>query len=231
MGLTKSDTAVAVALGLLLLGGRKALASSPVIPASRRREDDEADGAHLVARANQAPALAWADVFAALKVRPADGGDVHPYPRNAAEALARWTGIESSGDPLATSSRGERGLMQAGPQSVEEGALLPAEWDALIDPNTGPSGQASIAVRYVDWLWGRARRFVKDAPPNTADHAVDHIWYSKLYHQRPVDLRDGRMHGPALAMARELAQRWANDPKAMHRLRAANVVAWGNPSP
>lgn len=231
MGLRKDDTALAVGVGLLLFGGKRALASSSSSSPRVKTPTAEEDGAHLVERANQAPALAWADIFAALKVRPADGGDVHLYPRDAAEALARWSGIENSGDPITPSRIGERGLMQAGTQSVAEGALLPAEWDALIDPETGATTHASIAVRYVDWLWTRARRYVKDAPPNTGDHAVDQIWYAKLYHQRPVDVRDGRMHGPALAMARELAKRWANDPKAMHRLRAANVVAWGNPTP
>jgi hypothetical protein len=148
-------------------------------------------------------------------------------PLELAGALARWAGIESSGNPTAVSSLGERGLMQAGPQSVDEGALSPDQWDALINPDTGPSTHAGIAMHYVDWLYGRAARYIK-APPTGA---LDQLWYAKLYHQRPVDVRDGKMHGPAIPMARELARRWARDPKAMHRLRAANVVAWGTPTP
>lgn len=231
MGVTKEDTAIALGLGLILLGGRKAAAASSG-PSSARPPSpaggaaDAEDGAKLVARANQPQAQEWAAVFAAQKLHPRSGEALDMPPALAA-ALARWVGIESSGNPTIVSSAGERGLMQAGPQSVDEGALSPDQWEALVNPDTGNDAHAGIAMHYVDWLYGRAARLIKDPPSG----ALDQIWYAKLYHQRPVDVRDGKMHGAAIPMARELARRWARDPKAMHRLRAANVVAWGTPTP
>lgn len=212
MALSKDD-AIAIAAGLLLIGGKKALASST---GRRVLSSPEDDGAALVKRANQRRALDWAMVFV-------EGG-ADPV---SADAFARWAGIESSGNALESSRLGERGLMQAGPQTVEEGGLLPVEWAALINPKTTRAQQAGLAVKYVDWLWRQAQRHLTEPPSSI----VDQIWYAKLYHQRPVDVRDGHMHGEAAPMARELAERWAADALAMHRLRAANVVAWGTPAP
>jgi hypothetical protein len=39
------------------------------------------------------------------------------------------------------------------------------------------------------------------------------------------------MHGQALLMSRDLKERWKGDAKKMHRLRAANVVAFGVSDP
>jgi hypothetical protein len=206
----KDDTAIAVGIGLLLMaGGGVALAST-----SRKKNPAECDA--LIKRANQPTAKRWADIFA--RQQTSSG----PISRDLAEALSRWAGIESSGNPLSESTLDERGLMQAGPQSVSEGAISQSDWVALTDPDTSDDERAAISIHYVDWLYGRAARFLTTPPTN----AVDQLWYAKLYHQRPVDLRDGHMHGDAPSMSRELALRWANDPKALHRLRAANVVAW-----
>ena len=96
---------------------------------------------------------------------------------------------------------------------------------------------------------------------------VEIIWYAKLWHQRPVDVRDAElvppgpdgkpqlapsgqpagMTGDAMADARALVEqhtmRLANaralpnpaaadtEEKALHRLRAANVVAFGTGTP
>ena len=212
MGVSKDDAAIAAGVALLLFGGRKALASS----SSKAPASAADDGAALVKRANQERARAWTLAFT-------DGGGAP----DVAAALARWIGIESSGDALNKSRLNERGLMQAGPQTVAEGGLTQQEWDALTNPATSKAAQAGLAVKYVAWLWSRAQRYI-DAPP-TDD--IDQIWYAKLYHQWPVDVRDGELHGEALSMARELATRWASDAKRMHRLRAANVVAWGRPEP
>jgi hypothetical protein len=227
---------ILVVLGLLMMGGRKAFASSPASKGKgkgKRRETPEeaaADGAHLVQRANQQTALAWAPVFAALSIH-STGAPIHVPPELAA-ALARWTGIESSGIPI-TSARDERGIMQVGPglggpaTKPPPPAFNDGEWLTLSDPETSHDTQAGWGMHYVDWLYGRASKYIKDAPADL----VDQLWYAKLYHQRPVDVATGKMHGPAVAMARELAKRWADDATAMHRLRAANVVAWGTPTP
>lgn len=239
MAVARKDMAVLVVLGLLVLGGRKALASSPARGgkgkgARKRRETPEeaaADGAHLVQRANQQTALAWAPIFAAQSLHKGEGAPMHITPELAA-ALARWTGIESSGIPI-TSARDERGIMQVGPTLGGPATKPPppafndGEWLTLSDPDTPHDIQAGWAMHYVDWLYGRAVKYIKDPPADL----VDELWYAKLYHQRPVDVAEGKMHGPAVAMARELAKRWADDAVAMHRLRAANVVAWGNPTP
>lgn len=176
------------------------------------------DGEALLKRAAQSAAAAWAPTF------DAQGVDL-----DQAEALARWAGIESSGNPLAVSSLGERGLLQVSAASQSDGALSAAEWRALTDPATSPDEHARMAVELFEWLVNRAMAHVADPPPPT-DHESA-MWYAKMYHARPVDVRDGKFHGPARAMARELFERWRGDETKLHRLRAANVVAFGEPNP
>ena len=72
----------------------------------------------------------------------------------------------------------------------------------------------------------RAARYIETPPVDP----VDQIWYAYLYHQRPVDVRDSHMHGPAAEMSIELAADWHTDAHKLHRLMAANVVAWGDPA-
>lgn len=210
---------------LLLLGGKKPRGNVHAGGPTVKRAFDDAtspdvdpvgDGLALMARAEQEAASKWAVLFMD-----------HPVSPLTAQALARWAGIESSGDRNVVSSLNERGLMQVGPQTVEEGGMTAADWNRLVDPSVSNKDVAGIAVRYVDWLWQRASRHLTDAPKDP----IDQVWYAKLYHQWPVDVRDGGFHGPALEMARELATRWADDAKRMHRLRAANVVAFGDPTP
>lgn len=215
----------ALLLGLLFLLGRGRRGNVKAGGATVKRAYDDAispdvdpvgDGLALMARANQDDAHAWAALFVD-----------HPVSPLTALALSRWAGIESSGDKLVVSVLNERGLMQAGPQTVEEGGMSPADWAKIVDPATSNKEQVGIAARYVDWLWQRAATHVTDPPKDP----VDQVWYAKLWHQWPVDVRDGKMHGPAIEMARELAERWKADAKRMHRLRAANVVAFGDPTP
>lgn len=248
MAISKQDAALGAAVLLILLMGKKVLAA----PASSKKKgpmphdkeqaardaahaatangnDADAaalhavadahgddDGAALMKRANQDKATAWASIFIDHPVSPLEAG-----------ALARWSGIEASGNPLAHSKLDERGLMQAGPQSVAEHELTQAQWDAILDPLTSKSDQASIAIAYVNALAKKAATHLSHDPADP----VDRTWYAKLYHQRPVDVRDAHLTGDAHADARRLATEWANDAKAMHRLRAANVVAWGTPTP
>lgn len=225
MPISKNDTVIGVIVGLILLGGKK------VFAAASSRNDDDSDGAKLLARANQPAALSWVPVFMQAHVI-AKGSPVH-ITEPIAQAYARWAGIESSGNPMAHSRLDERGLMQVGVKlgGPETDPPPPAfeqpDWISLTDPDTSREQQADMAIHYVDWLYGRALKYITDPPTNP----IDQIWYAKLYHQRPVDLRDGKLHGEALPMARELAKRWSTDAKAMHRLRAANVVAFGVPTP
>ena len=216
---------ILIPLVLLLLGGKKRTGNVRAgDPSVKRAYDDktapdvdaEGDGLALLARAEQEDATKWAALFADRPVSPLT-----------ALALARWAGIESSGNARVISSLDERGLMQAGPQTVEEGGMSAADWARLTDPTTTNKEHVDISARYVDWLWQRAAQHIHDPPQDP----IDQVWYAKLYHQWPVDVRDGRMHGPAVEMARELAERWKDDAKRMHRLRAANVVAFGDPTP
>ena len=225
MPLTKRDAAVAVGVGLFVLAGRKAMAGTgkQTVKTAPPKLDPNADGANLLKRANQKSATAWASIFAD-----------HPVSPLVAQALARWAGIESSGNATAKSRLDERGLLQVGAQTVGEGGTSAAEWAALVSPSTTKKQHAAIAVKYADWLARQASTYVR---PFTVD-PVDMIWYAKLWHQRPVDVRD--VVGPtatevgtpaAQVVARALAIKWAGDPKAMHRLRAANVIAFGTPTP
>jgi hypothetical protein len=219
---SKQDTAIGAVVLLLLLAGRKALASTKpgaAPPPPKPPLDPKADGAALMKRANQAAAAAWAVTFASVPD--------HPISPLSAAALARWAGIESSGKATNASRLNERGLLQAGPQTVEEGGLTAPEFDALIAPSTSKAQHAALAIKYADWLAKKAFTYVARPPVDP----VEILWYAKLWHQRPVDVRDGGLTGDAIADARMLAQKWAADPKAMHRLRAANVVAWGTPTP
>ena len=130
---------------LLLLGGEdKARAA----PSSRRETEEEAaaDGAALVERANNPRAAAWQPLFTG------EGAS-----QDLAAALSRWAGIESSGNPLAVSSLGERGLLQCG-EAVGRAVYDPGAWMALVDPATGQKTHAQLALRLYRWLWEHAAK-------------------------------------------------------------------------
>jgi hypothetical protein len=173
------------------------------------------DGQRLVARATTKQAMAWAPLFV-----------VQGSPPMAADCLARWAGIESGGDPLARSSKGERGLFQCG-AVVAKMVYTQAEWDSLASPATTREEHARLALKLARWCWTRGFKYIKNPPSNP----IDQVWYAKLYHQWPVDVKDGSMHGPAMLMARQLEGQWAGNPRQMHYLRAANVIAWAVPTP
>lgn len=208
--MSNDDLLIGLALWLLGKGGKGSSA-----PAETKRVAAD-DGQKLVARATQDATKKWVALFQQADV-----------PQLLAEALARWAGIESSGNPTAVSSLGERGLLQLGKAMQSDGALSQAEYDKLIAPGTTNEEHARLAYKLANWITQRALKHVKNPPTDY----ISAVWYAKLYHQWPVDVRDGGMHGPAALMARELADRWKADAKRMHRLRAANVVAWGTPEP
>lgn len=213
---SKEDTAASVLLLLFGLAAKKS-SGATVKNAPPKPLDAATDSANLVKRAGGGSS--WASIFTDVPVSPL-----------AAQALARWAGIESSGKAVNTSRLGERGLMQAGPSSVPEGLLTQAEFDALNSPATSKARHAQIAVKYVDGLARKAQTYVKNMGPDP----IDRIFYAKLWHQWPVDVRDivGPLAGElgtadAGAIGDALAIKWAADPVRMHRLRAAHVVAFG----
>lgn len=203
---------------MFLFGGKKQSSGSARSGGAAAPGGKSAIGEALLKRANQAAALAWADTFKNEGV-----------PADFAEALARWAGIESSGKPTAVSKLGERGLLQVSDASHKDGAVSDYEWAAMIDPSTTRAEHAHINVDLAAWLYSRALNHITNPPP--LDDHIAAAWYGKLYHGYPVDVRDGKLHGPPLEMARELAKRWAASEPKMKRLMAANVVAFGNPTP
>lgn len=190
------------------------LKSAPPAAANATTTHPSDEAEKLIARANQTQALSWEAMF----------GDATGNP-DVAAAEARWAGIESSGNPHATSELGEYGLMQFPRDAVGQKILTQAEWDALHDPNTRPETHAALNARYVAQLSTRAAKYVKDYPADP----VDRVWYAKLWHAYPKDVKEGKLHGPARAMARELLAK--STGKKLHRVLAANIIAFGIPTP
>src|SRR6185312_1635156 len=116
------------------------------------------------------------------------------------------------------SSQGERGLAQITKTSaLKEGALTQAEWDALGNVETNMQDDARIARKVIAWTYLRATKWIKVPPIDP----IEQIWYAKLYHQSPVDVRDAKMTGDALADAARLEKEWSTDGKKLHYLHAA----------
>ena len=207
------DPLIIGGLALLLMGGRGGKGGS-----SAARTDAATDGAVLQARANQPSAAKWGVYFRNQGL-----------PSLVADALVRWTGIESAGFPTRPSAIGELGLLQCQQATALQvgGPYNAAEWAALGSAATTNEEQTRLAIKLYQWCWKRAKRLITNPP----DGLLDTVWYAKLYHQRPKDVKDGHLHGPAKMMARELAVSWRNDAQKMHYLRAANVVAFGVPAP
>jgi hypothetical protein len=212
-------TTIAIVVGLYLLGrGGKA-------DAGPRRATGPASGAAFERRANQKRALDWAPLFVSQDASPA-----------LAAGLARWAGIESSGNPLAVSPAkgskkrpgGERGLLQV-TGTTSEGIYTDPEWAAMQSPSTRNEEHARLALKLYRAMLVRARRRISNPPP--AADVASALWYAKIQHARPVDVTEARLHGPALQMARDLAIRWAGDDAKMRRLYAANVIAFGKAVP
>jgi soluble lytic murein transglycosylase-like protein len=204
---------LAAGAAALLFGGKKAAKGAK--PAAL--EDAATDGAVLESRANQPNARKWSAIFRSQDAPPM-----------LADALARWAGIESGGNPLAQSSLGERGLLQCSEATALQGGVYThQEWESLKDPRTSAEEHARLGLKLFRASWSRAKKYVENAPSG----AVDQVFYAKLYHQYPADVKRAALHGPALLMARALKEQWKGRPKSLHRLRAANVVAFGTFNP
>lgn len=172
--------------------------------------------AHLLSRATQHSAMAWAPYFQDVGEIPA-----------VADALSRWAGIESSGEPT-ISTLGERGILQAGKQTVSEGGMSQADWDELGGNDILPNEQARIGAHYWRWLFTRAATHL-GAPPTDP---IDQVWFAYQYHQRPKDFTQwGQLPSvAALASAYLLGRGHTNnDDELLKRVTASNIVAWGTP--
>lgn len=202
-------------IAAILFGLSKAKAASAASP--KAAADALTSIAKLQDRANQARATAWEGDLEAAGASP-----------DLARALCRWIGIESSGDPNAKSKLGERGLLQISETTAKE-ALSPAEILMLKDPGTSRADQAKIALKQYRYHRDKAKKYVKNWP---GDDTYDSVWYAKMHHQRPADLSaaksSDKLQGTAAKDSRALTTLWKSEPKALHRLAAANVVSWGS---
>jgi hypothetical protein len=166
-----------------------------------------------VARANQQRAKDWIPDLVRAGAPP-----------EIAERLARWIGLESSGNPLALSRIGERGLLQSTKTTALQGKLFtPGEWAELQSPNTTRARHAALALKQYVFHARRAALRVTNRP---AADSHDWVFYSKMDHTRPVDLQEAKPHGAAASMARDLQTRWASDPAKLQRLAMASVVGF-----
>lgn len=141
-----------------------------------------------------------------------------------AEGLARWAGLESSGNPFAQSVIGERGLLQCTKTTanMKGGVFTPAEWAELANKSTTRARHAQLAMKQFRWHVKRAK-----VSPNAP--AVDRLWYAKAHHMRPVDLTATKARPDAktaAAFALNLATQ-KKDARAEVRIAAANMVAFG----
>lgn len=210
------DPITIAVLAILFMGGKSAAPSDAKGLVSR---DHVASPIELVTRATQARAMAWAPDFIDVGETPA-----------VADALSRWAGLESGGDPTAVSRLGERGLLQAGTQTVGEGGMTQADWDDYAQAGQLPNQVARISVSYATWLFKRAASHLGPIPPNM--DPTDMIWFAYQYHQRPKDFTQwGPLPANAAAASAYLLGRahLNNDAALAKRVAASNVVAFGTP--
>jgi hypothetical protein len=208
------DPGSMILLAIFLMGGKGKSSAGGKTTVSKGSTPQE-----LVSRATQPRAKAWISYFQDVGETPA-----------ASDALSRWVGIESGGDPTIVSSLGERGLLQVGKQTQAEGGIDAKDWAALVDPDTLPNEHARIASNYATWLFSRALTHLP-ASAATID-PTDKLWFAYEYHQRPKDFTQwGDLPGDAKQAAAYLLgrARLNNDKSLEKRVTASNVVAWATP--
>lgn len=188
--------------------GASTLQTAPSASAANKRI------AGMKARAYQKSAQGWVAAFVRAGASQAE-----------AEGLARWAGLESSGNPLAVSPVGERGLLQCTKTTalMAGGPFTASEWAMLIDRKTDRETHAKLAIKQFRWHTTRAK-VAASAP------AIDRLWYAKTHHQRPADLRTASKR-PDSKTAAKIAASQAKQPREQIRVAAANMVAFGSVSP
>lgn len=136
----RDSTLILAGLGLLFLIGKKkgASASESSVPAktSDFASAWDARAKSLLARARGGKP--WADRLAKRLGSPEAG-----------EAASRWVGIESGGDPRASSSLNERGLAQVSKQSLKELGLTDADFEAMNSARTTDDEHADMAAAVI----------------------------------------------------------------------------------
>lgn len=143
-----------------------------------------------------------------------------------AAGLARWIGIESSGNPLARSQIGERGLLQCTEATRKLVPFTDSEWNMMASAATSRETHARLALKQYAFHVNRAK--IGGGPP--ARPARDALWYAKAHHMRPADLR-GTTARPSADMAAQFAAGRAKTDREILRLATANMVAFGTIEP
>jgi len=217
------DSTLLILGAALLLLGRKRDTPSASVPRENTVKNSvfssapsrPGDATEFVRRANQKRALDWIPEFIRAGASP-----------ELAAGLARWAGIESSGNPLAVSPIGERGLLQATRTSaLKEKLFTPGEWDELVSPNTTRARHAQLALKQWAYHVRRGRRWVANPPPDS--DIVSWLYYAKAHHTRPADMTADRFHGPAEQMHADLVFRHKGDVARSRRAFSAAAVAFG----
>lgn len=121
----------------------------------------------------------------------------------AGAAAGRWFGIESGGDPRASSKLDERGLAQVSQVELGELGLKPADFDAMTSARTTDDHHAALAARVIfgeiaaatksigsrapDPGWGPA---LGPGPATLGVVTVNGIGIAKLRHGLPLLVRE-----------------------------------------
>lgn len=136
------DTAILIGAGLLLL-------------ASKKKSPSASDGSAVSRPLPANFSAAWRERCAQLNKRAKGGAAWAPRfalrlgSKEAGDAAARWVGIESGGDPRASSSLNERGLAQVSEQSLSDLGLTRADFDAMTSARTTDDQHADLAAAVI----------------------------------------------------------------------------------
>lgn len=174
--------------------------------AARQKAGGGGDTGRFIARANQPGATAW---IPALMRAGA--------PQGLAEGIARWIGLESGGNPIAKSKLNEVGLLQIMPTTARA-VFTPAEYAALSNPRTDRETHARLALKQFSYHRKRAGLTDRATIP-------DQLFYSKVHHAYPRDLKIFGGQRPPVATIAPYMVSHAAGPNQKARAAAATVVA------
>lgn len=222
----KTIAVLAIAVYLISRSRKAGATEQKKIPASalpgKAATMQKAPPGTYVLRANQPAALAWVPVFERAGASPA-----------IAQGLARWAGIESSGNPRAKSKLNEVGLLQVSPATAKE-IFTNDEYLRLSSPLTNNEEHARLALKQFSHHLKRVGTYAK-----VPDDPESQLFYAKLHHQRPVMVKEAWAKAKALSstgwpqarLAARLAGPTLTADFQRNYLKAASVVGWGSESP